>query len=153
MNCEVRLQWILVQNPLGEVRYSLPEWKVVLAENKSCVSDLRSTFSRWSIDSHIPYAQQLLYLTLVYQPQSTRCFLKELVCVQLFVDWLCAWWHRKNLFRKLNRLKVLWTFICVSGNWSWCIPSTALLLLFAWQNCTKNSSRAVHVMHGFFGIL
>ncbi|GFU49619.1 hypothetical protein TNCV_4143871 [Trichonephila clavipes] len=58
---------------LGE--NSMQDSKLVLAENGRGVSDFRLTYYKQSDDSHLNDEQQLLYLTRVYQPQRSRCFL------------------------------------------------------------------------------
>ncbi|GFS94440.1 hypothetical protein TNCV_2014651 [Trichonephila clavipes] len=86
-----QLQRTLLYHPLAVGEDSLPDSKLVLAENGRGVSDFRLTIYKQSDGSHLRNEQQLLYLTQVYQPQRSRCFLPGLDCVQLFVDQHHVW--------------------------------------------------------------
>ncbi|GFU80642.1 hypothetical protein TNCV_1549091 [Trichonephila clavipes] len=83
---EVHLQCSLLYHPLAVGEVNLPDSKLVLFENGRVTSDFSLTHYKRSDDSQLHDEQQLLYLTLVYQPQRSGCFLHSLDCVQLLVD-------------------------------------------------------------------
>ncbi|GFY17475.1 hypothetical protein TNCV_3518321 [Trichonephila clavipes] len=56
---------------------NLLDSKHVLAGNRRNVSNFHLTLYKRSDDSHLRDEQQLLYLTQVYQPQHSRCFLSR----------------------------------------------------------------------------
>ncbi|GFW91642.1 hypothetical protein TNCV_4500611 [Trichonephila clavipes] len=68
MSYEVQLHCELLYHPLAVGEDSLPNSTLVLAESKRGVSDFRLTHYKRSDDSHLRDEQQLLYLTLNYQP-------------------------------------------------------------------------------------
>ncbi|GFX99917.1 hypothetical protein TNCV_259541 [Trichonephila clavipes] len=82
MNNEVRLQLSLLYHSLAVGEDSLSDSELVLAGNRS-VSDFRLTICKRSNDSHLRDEQQLLYLTLVYQPLRSRCFQRPSGCSRL----------------------------------------------------------------------
>ncbi|GFV17780.1 hypothetical protein TNCV_989911 [Trichonephila clavipes] len=63
MNYEVQLQRTLLYYPLAVGEDSLPDSKLVLAENGRGVSDFRLTLYKTSHDSYLRDEQPLLYFT------------------------------------------------------------------------------------------
>ncbi|GFS97293.1 hypothetical protein TNCV_1824581 [Trichonephila clavipes] len=87
LNDEVQLQRTMLRSPLAVGEESLPDSKLVFAENGRCISDFRLKFyKRSSDDLHLLDEQQILYLSLVYQTQRSRCIRPGLNYVLLFVD-------------------------------------------------------------------
>ncbi|GFY24675.1 hypothetical protein TNCV_1017211 [Trichonephila clavipes] len=60
------------------------------------------TLYKRSDDSHLRDEQQLLYLTLVYQPQRSRCFFPGLDSMQLFVNQHHIWRRGTNVFHEVD---------------------------------------------------
>ncbi|GFU11376.1 hypothetical protein TNCV_4040921 [Trichonephila clavipes] len=89
MSYEVQLQYTLLYYALAVREVSLLGSKFVLSENGGRVSDFCLPLYKRSDDSQ--GEKQLLYLTWVYQPQCSRCFLPDLDCVQLFVSQHRVW--------------------------------------------------------------
>ena len=65
---------------------TLPDSKLVLSETGRGVRDFCLTLYKRSDDSHLLDEQELFYFTRLYQLQCSRCFLRGLDSVQLFVD-------------------------------------------------------------------
>ncbi|GFX79562.1 hypothetical protein TNCV_825511 [Trichonephila clavipes] len=91
MSHEVQLPLTLLYHLLAVGRDNLADSKLVLPENVRGVSDFHLALYKRSDDPHLRNEQQLLYLTLVYQPQRSRCFLPGLDCLQIFVDQHHIW--------------------------------------------------------------
>ncbi|GFV93531.1 hypothetical protein TNCV_1988441 [Trichonephila clavipes] len=85
MSYEVQLHRTLLYQPLVVGEDSLPDSKPVLTENGKGVSDFRLTLYKRSDEPHL--RDELLYFTLLCQPQRSRSFLVGLDCIHLFVDY------------------------------------------------------------------
>ncbi|GFU71872.1 hypothetical protein TNCV_1628131 [Trichonephila clavipes] len=91
MSYEVYLQYTLLYHLLAVGEDNL-------SENGKGVRDFRLTLYKLSEDSHLCDKQHFLYLTRVYQPRRSGCFLPSLNCVQLFIDLNHVWSRGKNVF-------------------------------------------------------
>ncbi|GFW47129.1 hypothetical protein TNCV_55821 [Trichonephila clavipes] len=100
LSYEVLLQLTLLYHPLTIGEDSVLDSKLILSENGRGVSNFRLTIYKQSDDSHL--RDELWYLTRVYQPQRSRCFLPSFDCVQILIDKHHVWSGGKNVFHEVS---------------------------------------------------